>query len=286
MKKHFKITALLIVILLMATVLFGCAQKETSQNNQSQQQTNQQNNNSNQPVDTVEAIKKAGKLVVGTSADYPPFEFHDISSGKDVIAGFDIDLAEAIAKELGVELEIKDMSFDTIISAVLTKKVDMGIAGFTITEERKKSVNFSIPYIQGGQQIITYKGSGITGKDDLKGKTVGVQLGTTGEEIAKKIEGAKLKQFDKVDTAVLDLLNKKVDAVIVDFAVAKAYASQNSDKLELVGNLLDDAAKAVVLRKEDEKLLEVVNKVITDLKNSGELDKMVQKWFVEFKPKQ
>lgn len=286
MKKYFKITALLMVILLMATVLFGCAQKETSQNNQSQQQTNQQNNNSNQPVDTVDAIKKAGKLVVGTSADYPPFEFHDISSGKDVIAGFDIDLAKAIAKELGVELEIKDMSFDTIISAVLTKKVDMGIAGFTITEERKKSVNFSIPYIQGGQQIITYKGSGITGKDDLKGKTVGVQLGTTGEEIAKKIEGAKLKQFDKVDTAVLDLLNKKVDAVIVDFAVAKAYASQNSDKLELVGNLLDDAAKAVVLRKEDEKLLEVVNKVITDLKNSGELDKMVQKWFVEFTPKQ
>lgn len=285
MKKYFKFLALFLIILTLAVLLFGCAKKETANNTQQSNQTsNQQNSTSSQPADIVEEIKKAGKLVVGTSADYPPFEFHDISSGKDVIAGFDIDLANAIAKELGVELEIKDMSFDTIIPAVLSKKVDIGIAGFTITEKRKKSVNFSIPYIQGGQQIITYKGSGIKGKDDLKGKTVGVQLGTTGEEIAKKIEGAKLKQFDKVDAAVMDLLNKKVDAVIVDFAVAKAYASNNADKLELVGDMLDDAAKAVVLRKEDEKLLEIVNKVITDLKNSGELDKMVQKWFVEYKP--
>ncbi|TYP58578.1 basic amino acid ABC transporter substrate-binding protein [Thermosediminibacter litoriperuensis] len=282
--KKFFLT-LFILVFIAAAVLgtTGCGQKAQAP----QQQNNSQDAGGGRGVqqeDTVDKIKKAGKLVLGTSADYPPFEFHQVTGGKDEIVGFDIDLAKAIAKELGVELEIKDIAFESIIPAVLSKTVDLGIAGFTITEERKKSVNFSDPYLEGGQQIITYKGSGIRSKEDLKGKTIGVQLGTTGEEIAKKIEGAKLKQFDKVDAAMLDLMNKRVEAVIIDFAVAQAYATNNPDKLELAAETLDDAAKAVVIRKEDGKLLDVVNKVIKDLKVSGEYDRLVKKWFIDYKP--
>lgn len=270
-----KIFAILMILVFAMTIAAGCGQ------NQSQEAANTQEN---AQEDAVERIKKAGKLVVGTSADYPPFEFHQMTNGKDEIVGFDIDLAKAIADELGVELEIKDIDFKSIIPAMLANTVDIGIAGFTITEERKKSVNFSEPYMEGGQQIVTYKGSGIKSKEDLAGKTIGVQISTTGEEIAKQIEGAKLKQFDTVDAAMLDLLNKRIEAVIVDLPVAKAYADSNQDKLELIGDMLDDADKAVVLRKEDTTLLEVVNKVIKDLKDSGELDNLVKKWFVDYKP--
>lgn len=280
MKKIFTILAIIVFAAVFAFGAAGCGQKQTA----SEQNARGSANTQESAQDEVERIKKAGKLVVGTSADYPPFEFHQVVNGKDQIVGFDIDLAKAIADELGVELEIKDMDFKSIIPAVLTKTVDIGIAGFTITEERKKSVNFSEPYLEGGQQIITYVGSGVKSKEDLKGKTIGVQISTTGEEEAKKIEGAKLKQFDTVDAAMMDLLNKRIEAVIIDFAVAQAYAASNPGKLELIGDMLDDAAKAVVLRKEDVKLLEVVNKVIKDLKESGEHEKLVKKWFVDFKP--
>ncbi|ADL08314.1 basic amino acid ABC transporter substrate-binding protein [Thermosediminibacter oceani] len=273
--KKFFLTLFILVFITAAVLgVTGCGQKASQDAGSSQ--VEQQ--------DTVDKIKKAGKLVIGTSADYPPFEFHQVTGGKDEIVGFDIDIAKAIAKELGVDLEIKDMAFESIIPAVLSKTVDLGIAGFTITEERLKSVNFSDPYIDGGQQIITYKGSGVKSKEDLNGKTIGVQLGTTGEEIAKKIEGAKLKQFDKVGAAVLDLMNKRVEAVIVDLPVAQAFVTNNPDKLELAGEPLDDAAKAVVIRKEDQKLLDVVNKVIKDLKDSGEYDRLVKEWFVDYKP--
>ncbi|MCG0275866.1 MAG: basic amino acid ABC transporter substrate-binding protein [Thermosediminibacteraceae bacterium] len=279
-----KILLTLLVLIIMLTVAVGAS--GCGQNAKNQQEFSQETIGSSEvkEEDTIERIKKAGKLVVGTSADYPPFEFHQVVNGKDEIVGFDIDLARAISKELGVELEIKDMDFKSIIPAVLSKTVDIGIAGFTITEEREKSVNFSIPYLEGDQQIITYKGSGIKGKEDLKGKTVGVQIGTTGEEAAKKIEGVTLKQFDSVDAAIMDLLNKRIEAVIVDVAVAKAYASNNPGKLELVSETIEDEAKAVVLRKGDEKLLEVVNKVIKNLKESGELDKLIKKWFIDYKP--
>ncbi|HHW03133.1 MAG TPA: basic amino acid ABC transporter substrate-binding protein [Thermoanaerobacterales bacterium] len=278
------------------SLLAGCG-SSTSSTEQKQDQASQgsnqssadsQSSGSNQNTagdqDIVEKIKSSGKLVMATSADYPPYEFHDISGGKDEITGFDIDIAKAIAKELGVQLEIKDMAFDGVLPALLSKKVDIAIAAFTITEERKKSVNFSDPYLDGGQQIVTYKGSPIKGKEDLKGKTIGVQLSTTGEEEAKKIQGAKLKQFDRVDAVMLELMNKRIDAAIVGSVVADAYVKLNPDKFVKAGDKLNSEQNGIPIRKEDTKLLEVVNKVLKDLKDSGEYDKLVQKWFVDFKP--
>ncbi|MCR4431710.1 MAG: basic amino acid ABC transporter substrate-binding protein [Tepidanaerobacteraceae bacterium] len=293
MIKFKRAAVLVLIVVLIASLLTGCGSKAASTAQQGQTQT-EQGQSSQQSAssssqsageeDIVQKIKNSGKLVMATSADYPPYEFHDISGGKDEITGFDIDIAKAIAKELGVELEIKDMAFDGILPALLAKKVDIAIAAFTITEERKKSVNFSDPYLDGGQQIVTYKGSGIKGKEDLKGKTIGVQLSTTGEAEAKKIQGAKLKQFDRVDAVMLDLMNKRVDAAIVGKVVADAYIKLNPDKYEMAGDKLNSEQNGIPIRKEDTKLLEVVNKVLKDLKDSGEYDKLVQKWFVDFKP--
>lgn len=296
MFKFNKTVIFALVILMILSVLAGCGNKtastepkqdqnsQTNQGQTSQQGTDNSGQNTASEDDIIQKIKNSGKLVMATSADYPPYEFHDISGGKDEITGFDVDIARAIAKELGVQLEIKDMAFDGVLPALLAKKVDIAIAAFTITEERKKSVNFSEPYLDGGQQIVTYKGSGIKGKEDLKGKTIGVQLSTTGEAEAKKIEGAKLKQFDRVDAVMLDLMNKRVDAAIVGSVVADAYLKLNPDKFEKAGDKLNSEQNGIPVRKEDTKLLEVVNKVLKDLKDSGEYDKLVQKWFVDFKP--
>ncbi|MDN5313245.1 basic amino acid ABC transporter substrate-binding protein [Biomaibacter acetigenes] len=296
MFKFNKTVIFALVILMILSVLAGCGNKtastepkqdqnsQTNQGQSSQQGTDNSGQNTASEDDIIQKIKNSGKLVMATSADYPPYEFHDISGGKDEITGFDVDIARAIAKELGVQLEIKDMAFDGVLPALLAKKVDIAIAAFTITEERKKSVNFSEPYLDGGQQIVTYKGSGIKGKEDLKGKTIGVQLSTTGEAEAKKIEGAKLKQFDRVDAVMLDLMNKRVDAAIVGSVVADAYLKLNPDKFEKAGDKLNSEQNGIPVRKEDTKLLEVVNKVLKDLKDSGEYDKLVQKWFVDFKP--
>jgi len=291
-----KVVVFGLVVLMVLSVLAGCGnntastepnQDQSGQANQDQsgqQATDNSSQNTAGEEDIVQKIKNSGKLVMATSADYPPYEFHDLSGGKDEITGFDVDIAKAIAKELGVELEIKDMAFDGVLPALLTKKVDIAIAAFTITDERKKSVDFSDPYLDGGQQIVTYKGSPIKGKEDLKGKTIGVQLSTTGEAEAKKIDGAKLKQFDRVDAVMLDLMNKRVDAAIVGSVVADAYLKLNPDKYEKAGDKLNSEQNGIPIRKEDTKLLEVVNKVLKDLKDSGEYDKLVQKWFVDFKP--
>ncbi|WP_422446943.1 basic amino acid ABC transporter substrate-binding protein [Thermoanaerobacterium sp. DL9XJH110] len=289
-----KIFILALIVIIAAGILAGCGKpaatsgQKPEASNQQQEASAQQNSGSGnqgapQQESIVDKIKSSGKLVIATSADYPPYEFHDLSGGKDEIKGFDIDIANAIAKELGVQLDIKDMAFDSVLPALLSKKVDLAIAAFTITEERKKSVNFSDPYFDGGQQIVTYKGSGIKSKEDLKGKKIGVQISTTGEEEAKKIEGAKLKQFDLVTEAVLELKNKRVDAIIVGEVVAKAYTAENPD-LEIVGERLNSEQNGIPVRKEDTELLKVVNKVIKDLKDSGEYDKLVKKWFIDFKP--
>jgi polar amino acid transport system substrate-binding protein len=289
-----KIFILTLIVIIAAGILAGCGKpaatsgQKPEASNQQQEASAQQNSGSGnqgapQQESIVDKIKSSGKLVIATSADYPPYEFHDLSGGKDEIKGFDIDIASAIAKELGVQLDIKDMAFDSVLPALLSKKVDLAIAAFTITEERKKSVNFSDPYFDGGQQIVTYKGSGIKSKEDLKGKKIGVQISTTGEEEAKKIEGAKLKQFDLVTEAVLELKNKRVDAIIVGEVVAKAYTAENPD-LEIVGERLNSEQNGIPVRKEDTELLKVVNKVIKDLKDSGEYDKLVKKWFIDFKP--
>lgn len=156
-------------------------------------------------------IKSKGKLVVGTSADYPPYEFHTMANGKDEIVGFDIDIAKEVAKELGVELEVKDMDFDGLLVALQAGKVDMVFAGMTPTDERKENADFSDIYYTATHRFILRSGEegSVKSFDDLKGKKIGVQKGSIQEGIAKdNFDEANIKSLAKVTDLVLDLKNK------------------------------------------------------------------------------
>jgi ABC-type amino acid transport substrate-binding protein len=229
----------------------------------------------------LDEIKAAGKIVLGTSADYPPYEFHKTIDGKDTIVGWEIEMAEQIAKDLGVKLEIKESAFENLIADLKAKKVDFVVAAMSITPDRLENVDFSDPYWQAGQSVLVLKEKAGQYKTaaDLKGKTIGVQLGTTGEEEAKKVEGAKVKPVDKFETVILDLLSGKVDAVICGYTVGKNY-EKNNPKLAFAMQLSSEK-NAVAFRKGDKELTAAVSDSIKKLTSSGQLEQLVKKYEAE-----
>lgn len=227
----------------------------------------------------VDKIKKAGKIVVGTSADYPPYEFHKQVNGKDTIVGFDIDIANEIAKDLGVKLEIKDMKFDGLLPALDTDNVDMVIAGMTPTPERQKNVDFSKIYYTAFQTVVvrTNDKAALNSIDALKGKKVGVQKGSVQEGIAKdQMPGSEAKALSKISDEVLELKNNKVDAIIVEKPVASAYAEKNPDIIISDIKLKqDESGSAVAVKKGNSALTDAINKTLDRLLKDKSIDKMV-----------
>ncbi|MBR4412484.1 MAG: basic amino acid ABC transporter substrate-binding protein, partial [Lachnospiraceae bacterium] len=213
---------------------------------------------------------KKDELVMATNAEFPPYEFHE----GDKIVGIDVEICQAIADELGKELVIEDMAFDSVITSVYTGKADLGAAGLTITEDRLKNINFSDPYATAAQVIIIKEDSDIASPDDLVGKTIGVQLGTTGDIYAEDIEDATLERYNKGFEAVQALLQGKIDAVIIDNEPAKVYVSQN-DGLKIVDEAFTYEEYAIAIAKDNDKLLNDVNAAIKKLKDSGKLDEIV-----------
>ena len=158
-------------------------------------------------------------LVMGTNATFKPFEYKD---GGQVV-GFDVELAQAIAKDMGKELKIEDMSFDGLLPALESGQIDMAVAGMSVTSEREKNALFSDPYYQASQRIIVPKNSKIANKYQLEHKKIAVQLGTTGDQAASKIKGAQVVQFPAAPNALQELAAGKVDAAVIDDAPAKQY---------------------------------------------------------------
>ena len=232
------------------------------------------------PASRLEQIKQAGKIVVATSADYPPFEYHAIIDGKDTIVGWEMELAEAIAKELDVELEIKEGIFDTLLLDLTTGKADMVISAMTVTPERLESVDFSEPYWMTAQSVLIPKASegSIQSAEDLKGKTIGVQLGTTGEVAAKEIEGAEVRSYELFEAAVLDLVAGRVQVVVGDYAVVKNYAATRPELT--VAFELTKEENAVAFRKDDDELREAVNEILARLEANGTIDQLIEKYEV------
>lgn len=216
---------------------------------------------------------KKDELVMATNAEFPPYEFHE----GDKIVGIDVEICQAIADELGKELVIEDMAFDSVITSVYTGKADLGAAGLTITEDRLKNINFSDPYATAAQVIIIKEDSDIASPDDLVGKTIGVQLGTTGDIYAEDIEDATLERYNKGFEAVQALLQGKIDAVIIDNEPAKVYVSQN-EGLKIVDEAFTYEEYAIAIAKDNTKLLDDVNAAIKKLKDSGKLDEIVAKY--------
>lgn len=228
----------------------------------------------------LQEIKDSGKLVIGTCADYPPYEWHLVKDGKDKIIGFDIDIAQAIADELGVELEIKDMDFDGLIPALSTGKIDMIIAGMNPTEERKQSVDFTdIYYTQKDALVIKSEDAeDIKSENDLKKASLATQKATIQETyLLENFPDATLQSVPKWNTAILSLVTGKVDAVLMIETVAKQYVEQN-EGLEIAG--FDVAStpneSAIAVAKDSGDFLDTVNDILDEMKESGKIEELMR----------
>lgn len=216
-----------------------------------------------------------GVLTVGTNAEFPPFEYVDDNGEPD---GFDIALIKAIGEKLGVTVEVENMEFEALVSAI-GSKIDLAIAGMTVTDERQESVDFSNPYYDALQYVIVPEGSEIASFDDLAGKTIGVQLGTTGDFIASDdVEGANVSQYNKGVDAVNDLLNGRVDCVIIDKNPAQVFEAQFSGQIKALDGAqfgFEVENYAIALPKGDAALAEQVNEALEEIKADGTFDQLV-----------
>lgn len=221
-----------------------------------------------------ESKAAGGTLVMATNAEFPPYEFHD---GGEIV-GIDVEISKAIAAEMGMDFEIEDIAFDSIIPEIQSGKADFGAAGMTVTEDRKQSVDFSDPYATATQVIIVKEdNTEINTPDDLTGKTVGVQLGTTGDIYASDIEDATIEQYNKGFEAVQALTQNKVDAVVIDGEPAKVFVSEN-EGLKILDEAFTVEEYAICVKKGNTELLDGINAAIAKLKESGELQKIVDKY--------
>ena len=215
-----------------------------------------------------------GVLTMATNAYFPPYEYYE---GEEIV-GIDADIAKAVADKLGLELKIEDMEFDSIITAVQTGKADMGLAGMTVTDERKQSVNFSDTYATGIQGIIVSEDSDIATVDDLAGKKIGVQLSTTGDIYASDDYGEdNVEKYNKGADAVMALTQGKVDAVIIDNEPAKNFVASN-DGLKILDTEYVTEDYAACINKDNAELLDAVNGALAELKEEGTLQQISDKY--------
>ncbi len=227
--------------------------------------------------DAVAKIKAAGKIVMLTNSQFAPYEYMG-SSNK--VEGIDVDISQAIADELGVELEVVDMDFDGLIAALVSGKGDFVAAGLTVDPERAESVDFSETYADAKQLIVvTKEAPKVASADDLAGKTIGVQLGTTGDLYVSNPENvadANVKPYKGAPEAALDLKNGKLDAVVIDKLTAENIVASNDD-LAIVDMPSTDEQYAIAVVKGNAALKEVIDKVIKQLQDSGKIAEFTEK---------
>ena len=214
-------------------------------------------------------------LTMATNAEFPPYEYHD----NNAIVGIDVEIAEALAEKLGMTLEIEDIAFDSIIPEIDSGKADIGLAGMTVNEDRLKNVDFSDPYTTASQVIIVKDESDITGPDDLEGKSIGVQLGTTGDIYASDYEetGSTIERYSKGFEAVQAMMQGKIDAVVIDLEPAKVFVSEN-EGIKILDEALTVEEYAIAVKKGNTELVEKLNGALAELKDSGELQAIIDKY--------
>lgn len=218
-------------------------------------------------------------LKMGTSADYPPFEYIDTAKGSDII-GIDAEIAKVVTEKLGYELEIKDMDFGGLISALQNGQVDFVASAMSATDERKESVDFSDIYYTSKHIIVSKKGSGIQSVDDLKGKTVGAQLGSIQETKANELAETtdfKVDSRNRIPELIQEIMAGRMDAAIIEDTVAEGYLKENKD---IEGFTIEDAdgGYAIAFPK-DSELTEAFNKELKAMIDSGEIDTIIKKYF-------
>lgn len=220
---------------------------------------------------------EAETLIMCTNATFPPYEYHDGEDTDDIV-GIDADIARAIADKLDMELEIKDIEFNSIISEVNASENAFGMAGMTVTDERKENVDFTTSYATGIQSVIVKEGSDIKTLDDLEGKKIGVQLATTGDIYATDEFGSDyVVEYNKATDCVLGLKKGDVDAVIIDNAPAKVFVEEN-DGLVILDTDYAVEDYAICVKKGNTELLEKLDKAINELIEDGTVKKIVDKY--------
>ncbi|MCI9022549.1 MAG: amino acid ABC transporter substrate-binding protein [Eubacterium sp.] len=219
---------------------------------------------------------KEGVLTMATNAAFPPYEFYESNK----ITGIDVEIAEAIAGKLGLELKIEDMEFGSIIIAVTQGKADMGLAGMTVTEERLESVDFSDSYATGIQAVIVAEDSEISEIADLNGKKIGVQLATTGDIYAKEDFGEdSVEAYNKGADAVMALKQGKVDAVIIDNQPALSFV-KSTEGLKILETEYAVEDYAAAIAKDNDALVQAVNGALAELKADGTIQSIIDKYIV------
>ena len=258
-----KFLAILLVVVMIAALVTGCASGKKG---------------------IVDEIKSRGKLIMLTNAGFPPFEF---LGDDNKPAGVDVDVAGEIAKSLGVELEIVDMDFDGLINALASGKGDLIAAGMSVTEERKKSVDFSVEYVTSAQYCIIKEGSPIATMADLAGLRVGVQTGTTGDLIlSDEVEleegslyntGTTISRYKTALEAALDINNGRLDAVVIDKHPAMSIAAANDGLTTTAEAISEEEKYAIAINKGNEDLLKVVNEALEKMMKDGTIESFINK---------
>lgn len=236
----------------------------------------------NNAEDSVEDGGQAKVYVVGTEPTFPPFEFTDENTGE--ITGFDIDLIKAIAEDQGFEVQVNNLEFDGLIMAVQSGNIDIIASGMTIKPEREEKVDFSTPYITAGLALAVAAGNDtIQSVDDLQGKKVAVQIGSTGAEKAQELKDAGIVKevvtFATVDLVMMELINGNVDAVINDLPVTKAYMTKQPDTIQLVGEPLNSESYGFAVQEGNTELLNMINQGLQNVIDNGTYDQIQAKYF-------
>lgn len=222
------------------------------------------------------ACGKSTGLKVATDATFPPFEYTDEAGN---MVGFDVELMNAVADKAGVKFEWVNTPFDSVLAGLSECQYDAAIAAISVSEEREKSMLFTSPYVDAGLIVVVNKETtDIASIDDLKGKTVAAQLGTTGEMTAQEIEGVDYKPYDSYELAFLELANKGVDAVIADNPLAQGFIAANPEKLMTVGDVLNLEQYAIAVCKDNADLQAKLDAALKEVIASGFVDELSLKY--------